>query len=75
LHIPVRLALEKPKNGATAAAGVKSKRSEEEQRQVELRTTAANLLAEMEGTASEHKVLQQAAGEWVHETVFQPSWS
>lgn len=73
LPIPVRLALEKPKNGgaaATSATGnAKSKRSDEEQRQEELRITAANLLAEMGGAASEHKVLQEAAGEWVRETV------
>lgn len=72
LPIPLRLALEKPKTSggsATAAANAKAKRSDSEQRNEELRITAANLLAEMGGAASEHTILQACAGEWVRETV------
>lgn len=51
IEVPLQLAMEKPKNSGSA----KNKRTEEEQRQEELRITAANLLAEMGGAASEHK--------------------
>lgn len=51
VEVPLKLTMDKPKNANSA----KSKRTEEEQRQEELRITAANLLAEMGGAASEHK--------------------
>lgn len=83
LPTPLQLALEKPKANPAAAAApnsnnstntnpanpTKQKRTEEEQRQEELRISAANLLAEMGGSASEHRALQGAVHGWVRQTV------
>jgi hypothetical protein len=73
LPIPVRLASEKSKasNGQDAPGSqqAKGKRTEEEQRNEELRITAANLLAEMGGAASDYTSLQVHARTWVRSTV------
>jgi serine/threonine-protein phosphatase 4 regulatory subunit 1 len=72
LPIPIRLASEtiKSNNGVgTESVGAKSKRTDEEQRNEELRITAANLLAEMGGAASDYSSLQIHARSWVKSTV------
>jgi PDZ domain len=72
LIIPVRLASEKLKtnNGNGPEPGnAKAKRTDEEQRNEELRITAANLLAEMGGAASDYSSLQFHARAWVRSTV------
>ena len=72
LPIPIRLASEnlKTSNGAgTDTVGAKSKRTDEEQRNEELRITAANLLAEMGGAASDYSSLQVYARTWVKASV------
>ena len=71
LPVPLKLALEKPQGSTSSQnpANPKQKRSEEEQRVEELRITAANLLAEMGGSASEHRSLQPTVQEWVHRAV------
>lgn len=72
LPIPVRLASEtlKANNGVgSETVGAKSKRTDEEQRNEELRITAANLLAEMGGAASDYSILQVHARSWVKSTV------
>ena len=72
LPIPVRLASEtlKTNNGVGAdSVGAKSKRTDEEQRNEELRITAANLLAEMGGAASDYSSLQIHARSWVKSSV------
>jgi hypothetical protein len=73
LPIPVRLASEKAKSSdgqdAPGSQQAKGKRSEEEQRNEELRISAANLLAEMGGAASDFTELQVHARAWVRSTV------
>jgi hypothetical protein len=75
LPIPVRLTSEKPTANnstnldAAGAQQAKAKRTEEEQRNEELRITAANLLAEMAGAASDYSSLQYHASTWVRSTV------
>jgi hypothetical protein len=72
LPIPVRLASEKIKtnnSNAPEPGNTKTKRTDEEQRNEELRITAANLLAEMGGAASDYSNLQIHARAWVRLTV------
>lgn len=60
LPVPLRLVYQKPQNPTAS----KSKKSEADQRLEELRITAANLLAELAGAASEHERLHSEA-HWV----------